>query len=89
MIKPATTDAIPPDICCTDALTAMNDPRFAGAGIAETSAGHRGSHFPSTRHEGDDQAALVPIAPVRARLANEHGGVARARMTKGRAFNLQ
>jgi len=37
-IKPASTEATPPESCCTDALTAMNEPRLSGDGIADMSA---------------------------------------------------
>jgi hypothetical protein len=35
---PAITEAIPPEICCTDALTVLNEPRFVISGIADISA---------------------------------------------------
>ena len=36
--EPASTEAIPPENCCTDAPIALNEPRLVISGIADISA---------------------------------------------------
>ena len=38
MIAAASTEPSPPDSCCSNALTALNEPRWVGSGIAKISA---------------------------------------------------
>jgi hypothetical protein len=38
MTSPASTEAMPPENCCTEELTALNDPRFVISGMADINA---------------------------------------------------